>query len=169
MIIQFICNLLTSSNIHLLLQLCRWLALVLEQAATKRVMTMTYHHRHHRLLMSSLHNFWEVRELWRKHCASLRRTWLAPTSNNRGLSRISTALSRISWTPSLLSSRWPRDHSRQMNGSMLLSKSSVYWGSQNIKRQNMHPISYRDRLGYGGPISCPLYLRMPRSHGSNSS
>ena len=95
MIIQFICNLLTSSNNHLLLQLYRWLALVLEQAAAKRAMTVTYHHRHHHLLMSSLPNSWEARGLWRKPYASLRRTWLAPANSNRGLSQTSTASSRI--------------------------------------------------------------------------
>jgi len=169
MIIQFICNLLTSSNNHLFLQLCRWLALMLEQATAKRTMTVTYHHRHLHLLMSSLHNFWEVRGLWRKPYASLGRTWLAPASNNRGLSQISTALSRISWTPSLLSSRWLKNCSRRMNGSTLLSKSSVYWGSSNTRRQNMHPISCRDRPGFGGRIFYPLYLSRHRSHGSSSS
>ena len=169
MIIQFIYNLSTSSSNHLLLQLCRWLALVPEQAAAKRAMTVTYHHHHHRLLMSSLPNSWEARGLWRKPYASLRRTRLAPTNNNRGLRWISIALSRISWTPSLLFSRWSKNCSRRTNGSTLLSKSSIYWGSQNIRRQNMHPISCRDRPKYGGPISYHLYLPILRSHGSNLS
>ena len=92
-----------------------------------------------------------------------------PPATTGGMSRISTALSRISWIPSLLFSRWPRNRSRRMNGSTLLSKSSIYWGSWNIRRQNMCPISCRDRPRYGGPISCPLDLPMHRSHGSNSS
>ena len=62
MIIQFVCNLLTSSNNHLLLQLCRWLTLVLEQAAAKTTMMVTYHHRHQCLLMSSLRNSWELED-----------------------------------------------------------------------------------------------------------
>ena len=169
MIIQFTCNLLTSSNNNLLLQLYRWLALVLEQAAAKRATTVTSHHRHHHLRLNSLHNSWVVRELWRKPYASLRRTWLVLDNSNRGLSWISTALSRVSWTPSLLFSRWPKNCSRRMNGSTLLSKSSIYWGSQNIRRQNMCPINYRDRPGYGLPISYSLYLPMHRSYGSNSS
>ena len=169
MIIQFICNLLTSSNNHLLLQLCRWLALVPEQAAAKRAMTVTYHHRHHRLLMSSLHNSWEAKGLWRKPCASLRRTRLTPANNNRSLSQISTAPSRIFWIPSLLSSRWPRNRSRWMSGSTLLSKSSICWGSPSTRRQNMHPISCNDRPEYGGPFSCHLYLPILRSHGSSLS
>ena len=169
MIVQFIYNLLTSSNNHLLLQLCRWLALALEQATTKVVTTMTYHHHHHCLRMNSSHSSWVVREQWRKPYASLRRILLAPISNNRGLSQINIVLLRISWTPSLLSSRWPKNRFKRMNGLTPLSKSSVYWVLWNIKRQNMRPINYRDRPGYGGPISCPPYLPTHRSHGSNLS
>ena len=139
MIIQFIYNLLTSSNNHLLLQLCRWLALMQEKAATKRAMTVTYHHRHHRLLMSSLPNSWEARGLWRKPYVSLRITRLAPASNNRGLSRISTVLSRIFWIPSLLSSRWSGNRSRRMSGSTLLSKSSIYEKAEYASHQLQGP------------------------------
>ena len=169
MIIQFIYNFLTSSNNHLLLQLCRWLALALEQATTKRATTMTYHHRHHHLLVSSLPNSWEVKGLWRKPYTSLCRTRLMPTHSNRGLSQTSIAPSRIFWIPSLLFSRWKRNRSRQMSGSTLLSKSSIYWGSPSTRRQSMRPINCRDRLGFGGPISCPPYLPMHKSRGSNSN
>ena len=133
MIIQFICNLLTSSNNHLLLQLCRWLTLRLEQATTKVVTTMTYHHHHHCLRMNSSHSSWVVREQWRKHYASLRITLLTPISNIKGLSQINTTISRISKTPSLLSSRWSKNRSRRMKGLTQLSKvPSIegYWASE---------------------------------------
>ena len=59
---------------HLLLQLCRWLALTLEQAPTKVAMMVTYYHRRHHLWMISLHSSWVIKEPWRIHYASLRRT-----------------------------------------------------------------------------------------------
>ena len=107
---KFICNLLTSTNNRLLLQLCRWLAPVQELVAAMMATTVTYHHCHHRLLMSSLHNFWEVRELWRKPYTSLRRTPLVATHSSKGPSQISIVHSRNSWIQSLLSSRWLRNH-----------------------------------------------------------
>ena len=116
MITQFICNLLTSSNNHLLLQLCRWLELALEQATTKVATMVTYHHRHHHLWMNSSHSSWVVREQWRKQCASLRRTLLRLVSKIKGLNQINTAHSRTFKTPSLLSSKRQKNRSRWMSG-----------------------------------------------------
>ena len=152
MITQFIYNLLTSSNNHLLLQLCRWLALALEQAPAEVTTTMTYHYHRQCLRMNYSHSSWVIREPCRIHYDSLRRTPLMPVSNIKGLSQINTALSRISKTPSLLSSKWPKNRSRWMIGLTQSSKSSVYWGLWNIRRQNMSPVSCRDRLEYGGPF-----------------
>ena len=125
MSIQIICNLLTSSNNHLLLQLRRWLAPVQELVATMMATAMTYHHRHRRLLRSSLPNSWEAKGQWRKLCTSLRRTQLVPIHSNRGLSQTSTAPLRNFWIQSLLSSRWQRNRYRQMSGSTPLSRSFV--------------------------------------------
>ena len=114
MITQFICNLLTSCNNHLLLQFCRWLALALEQAPARVAMMVIYHHHRPLLRMSFLHSYWEIREQWRIHCASMHRTPLMPVSNIKGLNLINIAHSKISKTLSLLSSKRPKNRSRRM-------------------------------------------------------
>ena len=63
MIIQFIYNFLTSSNNHLLLQFCRWLALTLGPVPTKMAMMVTYHHHRHPPRMSFSRNFWGIRAM----------------------------------------------------------------------------------------------------------
>ena len=108
----FICNLLTSTNNRLLLQLRRWRAPVLELVAVMMAMVITYHHHRRRLLRSSLLSSWGAKGQWKKLCASLRRRPLMATHSNQGPSQISTVYSRNFWIQSLLSSRWLRNHYR---------------------------------------------------------
>ena len=71
---------------------------MLGQAPARVAMMVIYHHHRHLLRMSSSCNFWEIRELWKRQCASLRRTPLRPTSNIKGLNQISIAHSKTSKT-----------------------------------------------------------------------
>ena len=90
----FICNLVASTNNHLLLQLRRWHAPVLELVAARMAIMMTCHPHRHCPLRSSLPSSWEAKGQWKKLYASLRRTPLVATHSNKGPSQISTVHSR---------------------------------------------------------------------------
>ena len=159
MMIQFFCNLLTSSNNHLLLQFCRCLTHALGPAPTKIVsMMVTYHHYRHPPRMNFSHNSWGIKGRWKKHYATLRRILLMPANKTTGQSQTSIAPSRIFKTLSLRSSKGQKNRSKQTSGWIPLSKSFACWESLNPWRQSTHPISCRGQQESGGPIICLPYL-----------
>ena len=167
--IQFFCNLLTSSNNHLLLQFCRCLTHALGPAPSKMVaMMVTYHHHRHPLRTNFSRSSWGIKEWWKKHCASLRRIMLMPASKTKGLNKTIIAPLRIFRTLSLWSSKRQKNRSKQTSGWIPLSKTFACWESLNPWRQSTHPISCRGQQEFGGPIICLPYLQMQMSPGINS-